>query len=320
MPSRRREPARARGPRIALYGRTYLDVEVQVPLASLAAAKSKVDAQVIAIHGGFACNAARALGGRFARGDLRVVTVTSWLDWPRLRESLPDAVELDAILTDAAEPLPPISVIIDPARACRIFRDRSERDAPCWRVDRVPSGALGARLHVAGRLPPEFVAELLASSRARQARFAWCGGDSLPLELERECDLMCVNTAEANRLLGTAGRTPRELAEALVGRARVRDAVRVVTGGGQAPTVAAFRQGGAVRCHQARPAPVPPERITRLLGVGDAFAARFLAEACFDARGAPRRRLEVAGALAAAQRVAARFITAHPHGHRRARS
>ncbi len=298
-----------RDPRISFYGRTYLDVEVQVPVESLAAKKGKVDARVSAVHGGFAANAARAVGSRFAPGEVRVVTATSWADWPRLRHGLPAGVALDAIVTGAGDSLPPISVIIDPARACRIFRDRAEHDAADWQLERVPAGALSARLHVLGRLPGPFAARLLARSREEGARFAWCGGDALPPELERDCDLLCVNSAEAGRLLGASGVSPRRLAEALAARARVKDAVRVVTGGGKSATAAAFRVGRGVRCHEAEPAAVAARRITRLLGVGDAFAAHFVAAACFDARGLPRRRLEVGRALVAAQRAAGRFIT-----------
>lgn len=295
--------------KISFYGRTYLDIEVQVPLASLSAGKSKVDAKVATVHGGFACNAARALARRFAPDQVRVVTLTSWLDWPLLRESLPKQVALDAIVRGGGSPLPPVSVIIDPARACRILRDPCDGDAAEWKVEQIPAGALAARLHVLGRLPPAFALAVLERSRSAKARFAWCGGDSLPRELEEECDVLCVNSAEAKRLLGETEATPRQLAEALAARARVRDAVRVVTGGGKAATAAAFRDGRAVRCREASPAPVRPERITRLLGVGDAFAAHFLAEACFDARQAARPRLEVARALAAAQEAAGKFIT-----------
>ncbi|MHB8875999.1 MAG: PfkB family carbohydrate kinase [Myxococcaceae bacterium] len=300
---------KTRSPRISFYGRTYLDVEVQVPLASLSAGKSKVDARVTPVHGGFACNAARALGGRFAPDEVRVVTVTSWLDWPLLRASLPGRIALDAIVRSAGSPLPPISVIIDPAKACRILRDRSEHDAAEWQIERIPAGALSARLHVFGRLPSELAGAVLERGRSSKARFAWCGGDSLPRELERECDVLCVNSAEAGRLVGATDATPRQLALALAARARVRDAVRVVTGGGKAATAAAFRDGRSVAVREARPAPVAPARIKRLLGVGDAFAAHFLAGACFDARGAPRERLEVARALAAAQKAAGQFIT-----------
>ena len=38
--------------RIALYGRTYLDAEVQVALSSLTAGKGKIDARVVAVNMG----------------------------------------------------------------------------------------------------------------------------------------------------------------------------------------------------------------------------------------------------------------------------
>lgn len=307
--SARREPPRAR-PRVSLYGRTYLDVEVEVPAVSLTSGKGKVDARITARPGGFPCNAAHTLADRFSPGEVHVVTVAPPSEWPRIRAELPASVRLDALSTASGEL--PISVIIDPAKTCRILRDPWDERAKDWELDRVPRGALEARLQVAGRLPPDFARELLEWGRARGARFAWCGGDALPLELERECDLVCLNTAEASRLLGAQGFTPRELALALAARARVKDAVRVVTGRGQAPTAAAHRQRRAVRCVERSPGAVAAEKIRRLLGVGDAFAAHFLAEACFDSRGEARPRLEVAGALLAAQRAAARFLTEAP--------
>lgn len=303
-----RRPSRAAEPLIAVYGRTYWDAEVRVDLASLAAGKGKIDARVDLGHGGFALNAARGLGRRFPAGALRVVTLTSWHEWPRLAAALPAGAVLDAILSDDTAP-PPVSIIVNPARECRILRDRQEHDSERWRVDRVPVGALSARLHIVGRLPAPFVAGVLAQAHARGARLAWVGGDALGEPLERELDLMCVNSREAERLLGRTG-TPREMAEALARRARGKDAVRVVTGAGRAATAAVFRVGRSFECVESRPAAIAPDRIATLKGVGDAFAAHFLAAACFDARGVPRRRLDVAGALAAAQRVATRFIAA----------
>lgn len=304
--------SRRDGPRLAIYGRTYLDAEVEVPIDSLATGKGKQDVRVAAGAGGFALNAARAIADRFSAGAVSVVTVSAWLDWPRLRQSLPDGVTLDAILAGPIDaPWPPVSVIVNPSAACRLLRDRVDDDAALWRADRVASGALAARLHVLGRLPAEFALDVLRRCRAADARFAWCGGYSLPLELERECDFLLVNSAEARRLLGVAegSGTPRELAIVLAGRATREGAVRIVTGGGGAATTAAIRAGKTIRGHEARPAAVAPEKITTLKGVGDAFAATFLAAACFDDRGAPRRRPDVEGGLAAAQRAAGRFIT-----------
>jgi sugar/nucleoside kinase (ribokinase family) len=119
---------------------------------------------------------------------------------------------------------------------------------------------------------------------------------------------MCVNSKEAARLLG-ASLSPKEAAIALVRRATVPGAVRVVTGGGQAATAAAFEDGAQTGCHEAMPGAVLPSEIKRLLGVGDAFAAMFLSGACFDAEGAARTRLNTAEALDAAQAYAGRFLT-----------
>lgn len=291
---------------LSLYGRTYWDAEVDVDLSTLATGKGKVDTRVRVRHGGFAVNAARALGSVFDAGEVRVVTVTSWLDRPRLLAALPEGVALDAILGEDLAP-PPVSVIINPARECRILRDPGEDDGARWKMEDVPLGALAARLHVCGRLPEAFVARLLERAHASGARVGWVGGDAVSPALEQELDLMCVNTREAKRLVGREG-SPLELAKVLAHRARPVDAVRVVTGAGGAPTAAAFRDRGVVRVAQAAPAAVPPRQIATLLGVGDAFAAHFFAAACFDADGRARRRLDVRLGLKAAQRAAARAL------------
>lgn len=290
-------------PRVAVYGRTYWDAEVEVGLETLSAGKGKVDARVVTRLGGFAFNAARALAGRFAPGAVRVVTVAARLDWPRLLDALPAGVALDALVAADRAPVP-TSVILNPARECRILRDAGADDARAWRLDRVRNATLGARLHVAGRLPQPFVAALLERAHASGARLAWVGGHAIDRELERACDLVCVNAREAAQLVGDEG-TPRALAAALAGRAKVGDAVRVVTGAGGAPTSVAFRDGRSVRSVEAAPPPV--RRIVTLLGVGDAFAATFVAVACFDG-GRPRTRPDVRLGLAAGQRAAARLL------------
>lgn len=296
---------------VTIYGRTYLDAEVTIPLATLAEGKGKVDVEVTAQLGGFACNAARAIGTRMPVGSVRVVTVCSELDLPRLRARLPAEVTLAPIL-DGSDPTvwPPISVIINPAGECRLLRGRGEDDAAQWTLERVTGNALGACLHIVGRVPLPFVAGLLAQ-RVPTSRVAWCGGDAISADLERELDLACVNVAEAQRLLGTAETSPRDLAHALAVRATRAGAVRLVTGRGAAPAVAAVREGDSVRCYEgAAPAVLPPSEIKRLKGVGDVFAARFLIEACVEGNGQPRAQLAVQQALAVAAAAATEFITA----------
>ena len=205
---------------------------------------------------------------------------------------------LDAICTgDGALDWPPLSIVIDPAGACRILRDRAERTDALWQLDRVPVGALSAQLHVLGRLPSPFVADLLDRVRAGNARIAWVGGDALPRELEAELDIVCVNAGEAARLLESERQPPRQSAEALARRARHPAALRVVTGAGAAPTAIAARNGAAVLCHEASPGDVAADEIRTLKGVGDVFAASFLASSCFDADGNVRAQLDVVGAL-----------------------
>jgi hypothetical protein len=296
---------------VACYGRTYLDAEVELAIASLASGKGKLDAPVTAVVGGFASNAARALADRLPASALHVVTVASWLDWPRVRASLPGTVELDAIIVDSLA-WPPISVIVNPAGECRLLRGRGDEDAASWRLDRVASGARGADLHLLGRLPDPFVRDLLAASRGTGARVAWVGGDAIAPELEVAFALMCVNTAEAMRLVGAGEASPRELARELAARASVDDAVRVVTGRGSAPTAAAVRTARDIVLHESTPAPIPRGAARRLKGAGDLFAARFVVDACCDERGARRDVLHVATALASAQAAAARFILGEP--------
>lgn len=285
---------------VSVYGRTYWDAEVEVPIAALSAGKGKVDAQVVTRLGGFAFNAARALAGRLA--SVRVVTVCPPLDRPRLVAALPRGVALDA-LTGAGTL--PVSVILNPARECRILRDVAEPDARAWRLAAVSARSLGARLHVVGRIPQPFVAALLRRAHAAGARVAWVGGQSIGRDLERAVDLMCVNAREAARLVGGEG-TPRTLAVALAERASAKDAVRVVTGAGGAATAVAFHDGSGLAVVESAPPPV--KKIVTLLGVGDAFASNFLAAACFDGNRA-RARPDVKAGLKAGQQAAGRFLT-----------
>jgi sugar/nucleoside kinase (ribokinase family) len=295
--------------RVALYGRTYLDAEVTVGDETLAAGKGKVDTAVTVLFGGFACNAARALVERLPRGSLRVVTLTSWLDWPRLRAALPGEVELDAILAERArDEWPPVSVIINPGGACKLLRSPADDDADEWRIDRVAAGALAAPLHVLGRLPERFVGDLLDRARANGARVAWVGGEALTRAHEAAFDLICVNTAEAQRLLRSTTDSTRELATALAARASGAS-LRLVTGRGSAPAAAAVRDArGKIVVHEQAPAAIPKAQMRRLKGAGDVFAAHFVVGAAFDDRGKPRRQLDVAGALASASAVVARYI------------
>lgn len=293
------------GTAVAIYGRTYLDAEVSVPLAALAEGKGKVDVEVTATLGGFGCNAARVLGPRLA--SVRLVTVISALDVRRLRAAVPASVELDPLIDDDVA-WPPISVIVNPAGECRLLRGVANDDAALWSVERLDPGTLAARLHLVGRVPPAFVAELL-ERRAPGARVAWCGGDAVSPAIEAQLDVMCVNIAEAGRLLGTTERSPRVLAEALAERARPGSA-RLVTGRASARSVVAVHTADRIHCITGTdPAALPPGAIKTLKGVGDVFASRFLLAACLDDLGQARPELEVARALATAGDAATAFLT-----------
>lgn len=286
---------------VALYGRTYLDVEVEVPLELLATGKGKVDVEVQTILGGFPCNAARALAGRLPTDRITVVTRIPAIDLPRLPAALPAGTQVRAVTTDSLD-WPPVTVIVNPARECRLLRSGRPGDLSAADVRQVPD----ASLHVFGRVEHGLVEEVRRA--AGDALLAWCAGGSGETPIVDRCDLACVNTAEARALVGHVDAATRELAIALAERAQL-GSVRVVTGRGDARTVAAVRTETGVRCFESAPAPIPREQIRRLKGVGDVFAANFFVEASLDERGDRRGVLEVERALAVAQAAAARFMT-----------
>ena len=287
---------------IALYGRTYLDAEVEIPLALLATGKGKVDVEVRAVFGGFPCNAARALAGRMRAEDVAIVTRISSLDLPRLRAALPPGTAIRAIASDDDLAWPPVTVIVNPASECRLLRSGRPGDLRAADVGPIPR----ADLHVFGRVDHSLV-EDVRSADAR-ALLAWCAGAGGDAPAVHRCDLACVNTAEARALVGNDTASTRELAIALAERG-APGCVRVVTGRGDAPAVAAVRGDAGLRCFESAPAPIPREQIRRLKGVGDAFAAHFFVEVVFDDRGQRRDELEVERALGLAQAAAARFMT-----------
>ena len=287
---------------VALYGRTYLDAEVEIPLATLATGKGKVDVAVHTILGGFPCNAARALAGRLPAERITVVTRIPALDVPRLGAALPAGVRIHAVASDTLD-WPPVTVIINPASECRLLRSGSPGDLSAADVPRLPD----AGLHVFGRVAGDLVTHVRRAAGA--ALLAWCAGGSDEPAIVDHCDLACVNTAEARALTGAAtAATTRELAVALAERAP-RGGVRVVTGRGDAPAVAAVRTDAGVRCVEAVPPAIPREQIRRLKGAGDVFAARFLIEAALDEHGERRAELAVEHALGVAHAAAARFMT-----------
>ncbi len=89
----------------------------------------------------------------------------------------------------------PITVVLDPAGACRILRDPGAALDGAWRWDAVPAAL--AAVHVLGRVPASFAAAAVVAVRAAGARSAWCGGAGLPLAALAGFDLACVNAAEA---------------------------------------------------------------------------------------------------------------------------
>lgn len=297
-------------PRIAIYGRTYWDAEVEVDIASLGTGKGKQDLPVRVMLGGWACNAAANLAHRFDGAQLCVVTVASTLDLARLQAQLPHGVRLEVIDSgDTAASMPPIAVIVNPSSACRLLRDPLAHRDGLWEYPLVAEATAPARLHLLGRVPVPFAQGVAAAARAHGGRTGWVGGDALPPALEREFDMLCVNSAEAGRLLGTDGATPAANAAALLARTDRPGAVRVVTGGSKAPTVAAVREPAGARCYTAPASLIPRERITRLKGAGDCFAAHFLAATWFGDDGTFLSEPRVAAALVQAQQAAEAFIT-----------
>lgn len=283
---------------IALYARSYWDHAIELGLDALAGGKGKLDVAPRRRAGGFACNAARTLAGRL---EARIVTVAGPCEAARLRAALPAAVALTAIDPGGDPPLP-VTVVLDPAGACRILRDPAEADAAAWRWAAV-GAAVDAELHVLGRLPATFVDEVVAAARTRGARVAWCGGAAIAPTTLAAVDVACVNLREAAALVGGAG-DAQTLARALAEAAQPDGAIRVVTGGA-GPTAAAQRRGDVIELVTAAPAAAGP--VVTLLGAGDAFAAGFLAAAAF-VDGRPRAALAVEPGLAAGQAAAAAVV------------
>lgn len=284
---------------IAIYGRTYLDAELDVAIAELATGKGKVDVEVKPMLGGFPCNAARALAGRLPADQVAIVTRIGAIDLPRLRHAVPAGTVVHAVTDDSLD-WPPITVIVNPARECRLLRTGRPGDLTAADLGELPR----ARVHVFGRVDASLPADVRRA--APDALLAWCAGASAPLDVIDSCDIACVNTAEARQLLGADTGT-RELAIALAERASTA-AVRVVTGRGDAATVAAVRTAAGIVTFESAPAPIPRDQIRRLLRVGDVFAARFVVEATLDERGQRRVELAVEQALVAAQAAAAAFM------------
>jgi sugar/nucleoside kinase (ribokinase family) len=295
---------------LSIYGKTYWDVEIQVDLSTLSAGKGKVDVPVQMAVGGFACNSARAVEGL----EAKVVTVCAPADQKRLQYALPASATLCPILSDDDPALlPDISVILNPASDCRILRDPGDDDDPLWTIDSIAPEAWQSELHLLGRIPRPFAGALIEKLKAEDKRVAWCGGDALPLALEKKCDALCVNTAEALSLLGRPAdsSSTEELATALAERAEVAGAMRLVTGRGAQPSVVALREGSSIRSFQSDPEPIARDAIVGFLGVGDAFAANFLVTAYLRSDGSLRESPDVEAGLAAAQDAATHFLT-HP--------
>lgn len=293
---------------IALYSKTYWDVLVEVPLASLAAGKGKSDVPFATVLGGFANNAARTLG---ARDRLRVITVAAACDRARIEARLPRSVVLELMPAPGDDTAPvPVTVVINPASDCRILRDPRASEDPAWSAAAISQASFAADLHIFGRLPEAFVGD--AARRIRKAGsgvLAWCGGSALALEREIDFDALCVNRREAGELLGQSDPEPAEAARQLAARARVPNAVRLVTGRGGAATAVALAHGGVIDLYEVAPAAVAPENIRRLLGVGDAFAATFL-RALYLENTADPIAARIAPALDLARAAASRHLTA----------
>ena len=271
---------------VALYGRTYLDAEVTIPLDQLATGKGKVDVEVVASLGGFPCNAARALASRIS--NIAVVTRISSLDLPRLRAVLPPGTAIHAV-TDSEE-WPPVTVIINPAQECRLLRTGRAGNVTAADVGTAPD----AHLHIFGRVDPSLITHVHGLT-------AWCAGSGNAIDA---CDLACVNTAEARAILGRTDGTPRELAVALVERAsRKRHpgrhrAWRCRDGRRDARRSLRVSPGA----DSARPDPHVQGRRRCVRGA-------LLRRAVLDERGELRTKPALERALAVAQAAAGKFMT-----------
>ena len=293
---------------IALHGKSYWDVIVAVPIATVAGGKGKVDARSNVRAGGLVWNAARALA---ATTPVHIVTAAPAGEAARLAAMVPAGATLECLVGDGDDEDDgwlPVSVVLDPGGACRILRDRGDGLDARWHWSRVSAAAAAAKLHVLARLPEPFVADAVVAIHARGGRTAWCGGAELAPAIEPTIDLLCVNAREAAMLTGLSAEDPAACAHALATRAERDDAVRVVTGGGGRPTVAVHRVGGRLHVHTFTPTPLAPAQVVTLFGAGDAFAAAFVRTAALDLAGAPRAQLAVAEALAAGQAAAERVV------------
>ncbi|MBK9033928.1 MAG: hypothetical protein IPL61_22120 [Myxococcales bacterium] len=290
---------------VALYSRSYWDVLVAVAPSLVAGGKGKVDAPSTVRAGGFAWNAARTLAGSVA---VRIVTVAPAGEGARLAAEVPTGATLEVLAASGAGWLP-MTVVLDPGGQCRILRDPGAGLDAAWRAAAVSATTAAAAVHVLGRLPAGFAADVVAAAHARGARVGWCGGADVAPALEAALDLVCVNAREAAALIGDPAASVADCARALAARATGADAVRVVTGGGGQPTIAVHKLDGALDVHAIAPAPIDPSEIRTLLGAGDGFAAGFMRTACLDADGVPRPRLAVAAGLAAGQAAARAVMT-----------
>src|SRR5262249_31455471 len=164
---------------------------------------------------------ARALAGRLPAEEIAVVTSISELDLPRLRASLPPGTQVETTTTQSLD-WPPVTVIVNPDRECRLLRTGRPGDlraAPPPRVPPPPPCVPPAQLRVFGRVDPGLVEAVRAAMP--DALLAWCSGASARASIIDRCDIACVNTAEAKALVGSEAPTTRELALALAERGGV---------------------------------------------------------------------------------------------------
>ena len=300
------------GPRLSLIGITYRDLDTCLDsVAGLGDGKRSTEMAVG--FGGFPLNAARAAVAALPAGSVHVVTVVPWAEFPALSRAMPDEVVFDAILAghDPSLRLPNSLVFSDAAQDRRTILKGHHTMHDWLSPAFIPQGALQAPVVAVGRIPETPARELQRHCLRLGTWFAWCGGSSLPLELEADCQVLLVDRDEAVELLGLERpHSTSDMALALATRAQVRSAVRVVTGGGSEPTAVVLDAGNRWDCLEGDQVTVDDPKHPK--GAGDTFAARFLATV-FSDPSAPLHPAELARALQHARFAAAAYVATGQH-------
>ncbi len=296
---------------------TFLSVlyrDVATPNGALHDGKS--DAGLSIGLGGFSMHAApAAVQGRTVK-EVHMVAPVPWLELPTLTSALMGSILLSpVVLVDHhhRQRLPVSVVRSDPALDVRQIEKERHSLAIHLKPERVPEGALRSVIVASGRVPPEVASAWNAECEHRGSIYCWCGGESLDPKLAPFCHGIVVDQNEAERMVRIRNPTPMRLALALLRRARLPGAFRVVTGGGSKPAALAVESQQYHLCLEADPVTLAPGQVQYLTGPGDVFAGRFLAETFFDAQGSLRPEPDWKRGLQHARFAAGAWVASRQH-------